>query len=169
MALPNQTERSTQFPSLHPLNLAQLMSAVVHFVGKLDKYGVNIVGVWFHGDGNMYPSKKESDERKEYLNDHPVNEGAKYRKLFTRTDGIPQTLAEMEKVLVAAKIKEDQDNAAEQTKNVREDMSFPMIAAPAATAAQAPAPDGPQQAPPPPPLVDDTKKGKGVAKAAEPQ
>lgn len=160
MSLPNQKERSTQFPALHPVNLLQLRSAVGHFVGRTDKYGSIVQGVYFHGDGNMYPTKKESDERKDYLNDHPVNEGAKYRAFFTKTDGIPTSLAEMEKTLVSSKIKEDQDAALEATKKTSNDLSFPMIAAPAEVKAEPVAKSEPVATPVPPlpPEADD--KGK---------
>lgn len=82
------------FTKLHPINLKQLASALRHPKFK--------EGIWFHGDGNMYTSQKESDDRATFYNQHPANIGAEFRKHFVKTDAIPADLEEMEAVLIAA-------------------------------------------------------------------
>lgn len=87
---------SSMFPKLHPYNLDQLASAIRHF-GE----------VWMHGDGNMYPKKKDSDDRSIFYNQHPVNEAARYRKLYTRVSQVPEDLEDLEDDLVQARRAED--------------------------------------------------------------
>lgn len=152
--------KSLQFPQLHTKNLDQLRSAVFHFVGKTDNAGVEIKGIYLHGDGNMYTHKSMSDDRKIFHNDHPANEGASYRAYFTKSDAIPRDLAELEKMLQKAKMLEDQQAAVEATKKTSNDLSFPMIEAPKVEPAVA----TPPPPPPPPPLPADDKQAKAPDK-----
>lgn len=158
MALANQTETSLMFPQLHPKNLAQLKSAVSYFIGKTDSQDKEIRGVWFHGDGNMYTEKRMSDDRKDFHNDHVMNEPAKYRKLFTKSDAIPATLADMEKVLQTAKLKEDSDTRVEATKKTSNDNAFPMLSDDEPALSQ-------QAPPPPPPPIKQVEAPAPVAEA----
>lgn len=104
---------------LHKMNLVQLKSAV-----RAPQFRD---GIWFHGDGNMYPKKKDSDDRVTFYNDHPANVGAKYRKLFTKTDAIPDTLEEMETQLVAANQLEVEKRNAEQVATANTSLAFDML------------------------------------------
>lgn len=119
---------------LHKTNLIQLKSAV-----RAPQFKD---GIWFHGDGNMYTSEKESNDRAAFHNDHPANVGARYRKHFTKTDAIPDSLEEMEKQLVAANQAEAEKRNLEQTTPVNQSLAFDMIPDEDADPAPDPAPTG---------------------------
>jgi hypothetical protein len=92
------------FKCLHPENLNQLRSLLNH---------PRVKEVYFHGDGNMYIVKKESDDRQIFHNfnttgaNHPANIGAGYRVRLTSAAEVPDTLDQMEKLLLESRQKED--------------------------------------------------------------
>ena len=77
----------------HPNNIHGIKAAV-------SAYG----DIWFHGDGNIYHKKEDSDFRKEFSNDR---DGAQtYRINFKKGDSIPSTTEELNKLLLQSKTKE---------------------------------------------------------------
>lgn len=78
---------------IHPKNIVQLKAAVAAFGS-----------VWFHGDGNMFLKKSDSDFRQEFSN--PDSENSKVRANFTSGDHIPDTPEELGKILMAASQRE---------------------------------------------------------------
>lgn len=146
---------SDMFPKLHPYNLIQLASAI-RFFGE----------VWIHGDGNMYPKKKDSDDRSIFYNQHPVNDAAKYRKLYTRVSQIPEDLEDLEDDLIQARRAEDAAANNDVTRQSGNPLAFD-VPPPSSTAAQSPVGSAaPFQAvkaavtdfapppPPPPPIIE---------------
>lgn len=79
--------------SINNQNLKHVEQAVNHF-GE----------IWFHGDGNIYHKKEDSDFRKDFSND-PVGHHT-YRLHIKKGDKIPATVEEMNKALLSAKSKE---------------------------------------------------------------
>jgi hypothetical protein len=59
---------------------------------------------WFHGCGNIYVDKKESDFRKEFTN--PNSEESVYRIHFTSISQVPSTVEDLDKLLLASRNKE---------------------------------------------------------------
>lgn len=137
------TTTSTLFPKLHPENLKQLKSAI-RFRPKS--------GVYIHGDGNMYFSKKMSDDRMIFHNDHADNYGAGFRAFFDESSTVPADLKGLEDVLVKSTNDEKKAETVATTANrssnpnamPREDVAAPApaAAAPAAPAAPAKPADG---------------------------
>lgn len=77
----------------HKNNIPGIKAAVAHF-GK----------IYFHGDGNIYHKKEDSDFRKDFGNDR---DGANtYRIEFNKDSKIPETVEELNKALLNAKTKE---------------------------------------------------------------
>ena len=60
--------------------------------------------IWFHGDGNIYHKKEDSDFRKDFSNgsDSP----ATYRKHFKKGDTLPTNVEDLTKVLLNSKTQE---------------------------------------------------------------
>lgn len=91
---------SRMFPKLHIANLAQLKAVLKH---------PKVKAAYIHGDGNIYHTKKMSDDRAIFHNDHPTNRGATYRAEFTDPRDVPDTLEELEQMLIEAYQREESD------------------------------------------------------------
>lgn len=87
---------ATLFSKLHPLNIAQL-KAVVKAEGQ----------AWIHGDGNIYKTEKESNQRAKFSN--PKQEDCKYRVHFTNVSAIPNDLDTLRDMLTKSRIKTDDE------------------------------------------------------------
>jgi len=77
----------------HPKNIAHIKAALKVFPE-----------IWFHGDGNIYHKKKESDDRKDFTNNG--NGPETYRIHFKQGDNIPATVEDMNKSLIQSKTSE---------------------------------------------------------------
>ena len=142
---------------LHIKNLTDLKSALRH--------PAFADGAWLHGDGNIYNSQKESDDRATFYNVHPANECAKYRLHFIRTSAIPTTLAQVEKMLQdsfnAEQMKKAKEGTAQATQGLTlggydyedEETPAPVVAAPEEEMPVTPVTPDPVKA---------TKKGKNA-------
>lgn len=151
-------ERSELFPLLHPTCLDQLRTYLKYY-----KEG------WFHGDGNIYDEERNSNDRVDFHNDTQANFGAGYRKKFVQGDTVPATLAEMEKLLVAAKNEEKKAQVAKDSARSssnpkalpREDDALkPKRIAAVVNTGTPTKEDEPVKVPPPPPPPEDKKDKK---------
>lgn len=59
---------------------------------------------YFHGDGNLYSEKIDSDFRQDFSN--PKNEHSQYRILFTDENQVPATVEELNKKLMESRSQE---------------------------------------------------------------
>ena len=78
---------------LHKNNLPQIKGVVAAF-------GVCYV----HGDGNLYESQEASDFRKDFTN--PDSDEATYRAKFEKGDKIPDTIEELQTLMMKNRNKE---------------------------------------------------------------
>jgi hypothetical protein len=77
----------------HKNNIHGIKGAVKHY-GK----------IYFHGDGNIYHQKEDSDFAKDFSNNS--DDAKTYRVCFTKGDDIPDTVEELNKMLMKAKAKD---------------------------------------------------------------
>lgn len=115
-----EIERSLMFPALHPVNLKQVKGAI-----KTPGFAAD--GIWLHGCGNFYTSKKESDDRATFHNDHPQNKGAKYRLHLKTIEDVPSTLKDLEDKLLKSQQKEEQEKSMEVMRKSTNDKSFDFV------------------------------------------
>jgi hypothetical protein len=76
---------------------------------QIKQHITQIGAVYFHGDGNMYPADEEDGKLNSENNvkfSNPKQDESKYRVLFTRVDQVPDTVDELNDMLIAAKNKE---------------------------------------------------------------
>jgi len=101
---------------LHKENLPQIKAVV-------KKFGA----CYIHGDGNLYIGKEESDFRKDFSN--PNSEEASYRVKFEKGDAIPETVEDLQALMMKAK---NQETLAErEVKEVSAVKTFAVEAEPA--------------------------------------
>ena len=82
--------------TLNENNLAQIKAAAKHY-GK----------IWFHGDGNIYHKKEESDFRKDFSNIPSSGVGTQtYRSEFSADSAFPETVEHLAKILTDSKSRE---------------------------------------------------------------
>lgn len=81
----------------HKNNIAQIKATIRAF-------GICI----FHGDGNLYSDKKDSDFRQNFSN--PKNENSQYRVEFHDEEDVPATVEELNKRLIESRSKEIVDS-----------------------------------------------------------
>jgi hypothetical protein len=81
---------------LHKSNLPQIKAVV-------KKFGV----CYIHGDGNLYTGKEESDFRKDFSN--PNSEEATYRVKFENINDVPETIEDLQALMMKAKNQETLD------------------------------------------------------------
>lgn len=82
----------------HPANIPQIKATIAAFGG-----------CYFHGDGNLYAldaqgQSEESDFRKDFSND--TNNESRYRVKFNRGDKVPNSVEELDKMLLDSKNQE---------------------------------------------------------------
>lgn len=78
-------------------------------IKQIKQHIAQIGPVYFHGDGNMYPAGEEDGKLSSQNNvtfSNPKQEESKYRVLFTRVNEVPDTVEELNDMLMAAKNKE---------------------------------------------------------------
>lgn len=92
------------FPKLHSENLNQLRAVL-----KVK----SVKSAFIHGDGNIYHTKKMSDDRAIFHNDHPTNRGASYRVEYDDPYDVPDTLEELEQEMIEAFQREESEKMAE--------------------------------------------------------
>lgn len=91
----------------HQSNIAQIRACV-------EAYGV----CFFHGCGNMYADEKESDFRKNFTN--PKSDESSYRIKFMSVDQVPETLDELNTMLLGERNKEIMgERASQETAGVK--------------------------------------------------
>lgn len=101
----------------HINNIPGIKAAVAHFGSA-----------YFHGDGNLYSKKEDSDFRKDFSND--ANGPHSYRVLFVRGDIIPESLEQLDQLLLASKTREMAQTAPEYSTGVstfKVDLAEPVI------------------------------------------
>jgi len=103
---------SDLFPYLHENNLKEIRTAQRHVQKGLQIDGKSVNGFYFHGDGNIYFRKSDSDDRIQYRNHEAENaatQGAAYRLYFDEDATIPKDLKTLESLLVKAQSAEKKE------------------------------------------------------------
>jgi len=130
----------------HEANIPQI-KATINAFGKC----------WFHGDGNLYSEKEDSDFRQGFSN--PKNENSQYRILFTNVSQVPDSKEALDKMLLESRAKEIVDSRVSSTIS-------PVKTVKVETDPEPTLPVGPVDPidPPSDPNEDETGKGKKTKK-----
>jgi len=116
------------FPYLHENNLRELKTAQKQVRKGLKVDGKVVDGFYFHGDGNIYFRKSDSDDRIQYRNteaEHAATQGAAYRAYFDDETPIPADLKDLENLLVRAQQAEKREKDAAQLRGVTNPNALP--------------------------------------------